>query len=303
MPCEVTPARADGAAHRRLQSPRLDADQEQVGDVRRGNEQDHAHGGKENPERLRHQCTDDVIAQRLDARGESGSLHHLRRVDAGECLRKAASQRGQLTLGIGDTDAGPKAANRVEDVITDRGSRRIHTLRQPQVHFQVGKLCASRQHANHSHGVALEVDLFADDGGIAAVPPFPQAMAHQRHVERVQRPHVVVGIEKPPALRHDAKNAKEARAHICHGHALRLMRAPVTRNRSHIGPINAEILEQVAPLPEVEHLVSREAPDWGRLDPRHRRGERDEPVAVRIRQRPQHDGVENREDRRRRAEA
>ena len=81
------------------------------------------------------------------------------------------------------------------------------------------------------------------------------------------------------------------------------MRAPVTRNRSHRGPINAEILEQVAPLLEVEHLVSRDAPDWGRLDPRHWRGERDEPVAVRIRQRPQHDGVENREDRRRRAEA
>ena len=90
MQREVTPARADGAAHRRLQLPRLDADQEQVGDVRRGNEQNHAHGAEENPECLRHQCTDDVIAQRLDVRGESGSLHHLRRVDTRECLRKAA---------------------------------------------------------------------------------------------------------------------------------------------------------------------------------------------------------------------
>ena len=128
-------------------------------------------------------------------------------------------------------------------------------------------------------------------------------MAEKGDVERVLCPDVVVGVEKAPMLGDDGKHAEQVSTHVCHRHALGLMRASVARQRADLGPIDPEILHRVARSLEVEHLVSRESPDGRRLDPRHRRGQGDEPVAVGIGKRPQHDSIENREDRRRGADA
>src|SRR4051812_22654183 len=55
MPCKITAIRADGASYRRLQAPSLEAHEKEVGDVRCRDEHHDGHGGKEYPERLRHE--------------------------------------------------------------------------------------------------------------------------------------------------------------------------------------------------------------------------------------------------------
>ena len=67
--------------------------------------------------------------------------------------------------------------------------------------------------------------------------------------------------------------------------------------------IERDVGERPAAILEVEVLSSRDAVLFARFDLRPERADVDEPIGVRVRQRTQHDAIEQREDRRRGAES
>ena len=116
---------------------------------------------------------------------------------------------------------------------------------------------------------------------------------------------IVLGVEQPAALGHDAKHAEQTGADISERDSFGVVRAAaasISHYRSDTSHVEPEVLERVALALEEEHFVACESPHRRGLHARHGRREPDQTVAVRIGEGTQHDGVENGEDCRRRAE-
>src|SRR5205823_9125908 len=117
----------------------------------------------------------------------------------------------------------------------------------------------SRSRREHSDDlerfVAAEENLPAHDRRIAAVASHPITVTDDRNGAMSR--NSLLRREQPSALGRDAEQREETGTRVQRRHPLRGM-LTVTRNRQHVGVVQAQILEGRAVLLVVEELCARD---------------------------------------------
>ena len=86
----IDPRRAERRPHRHLALPRGAAREEQIGDVGAGDEQQEAHRGEQQPQRVLRGRAQEIVAERLDAGSPAAvGVGKLRRLPLGDQFQRA----------------------------------------------------------------------------------------------------------------------------------------------------------------------------------------------------------------------
>jgi hypothetical protein len=283
-------AGADRRTNRDLAPAHGRAHEQQVRDVRAGDQQDEDDRAQQHPQRRSH-VADDHLLHRLDAEAAL----------AAERVRKRLAELGggllQLRVGGGERDAWLQAAGGEKEVPL-HDTVRIDLKGQPDVGRAGLRLDGFRveraQHADHFVRLAVQRQLAADDGGIGAKAPPPEPVTQHGNTPAVRQ--ILGGSKGPPCRHRRSEQPEEVRADVSGRDLFRVAFSQV----DHAEPECRHVLDDGRlPAPIVEL-------GWRRsLSNSLRRGidEHDEAARIRVGERPQQDGVHDREDRRVRADA
>ena len=293
---------AERGPHRHLLAPPDRARQQQVGDVRAGDQQHEADGRHQHDQRSPH-VADHLLAQRHDAEREAA----VRRIDVRMTGAKARRQRGHLRLRLLERRAGPELRHDVV-VLAAADLRRVGSERQRQQHLRIGddaergqRLLAQRerrlQHAHDLCRLAVEHDRPADHGRVAAEAALPGAVAENRHGRR--RLRVLFRREQPAERGADAEHRQQVRGDPDGADTLgRAVAGQVGVGAERDG----DLLEAPAAGLDVEVLGGRE-PVLGDAEPGRSVPQDRQAVRVLVGEGTQQQGARDAEDRRVRADA
>jgi hypothetical protein len=274
------------------------AGQQQVRDIRAGNQQHDADG----PEQHQHpgpgRRTDQIILKRTHADEPVLVPDRMRLLE----------RRGNLVhLGLrlfhrdawfqpGDALKIEVEIVRVADALVGRdhiGRPQFGRLRDAD-----GIREAGRHDAEHLVAAAFERDRATEDGGVRVEAPFPEAIAEDDHL--MASPDLVLRGEGLAHRRPHPQDIEELRRDLLRLEVLRLRtRLPQGDIPGGDGRHGVEHLLLGGPV----HVVLRRDPTRRGRGRRAPLADRDEPVVFVERQAAQHDGVHHREDRRAGADA
>ncbi len=272
----------------------------QVRDVRAADEQ-HEHDRRHHDEERRAGRRDQVLLQRVHRRHPSHALRVVRRVE----LSQARAERVHAPARFIEADAGLQQADRggkeSRGVRRRRQRRRDPSARRPDL--GLGFECHARMtecrlgDADDRVRVVVDAQRLAKHGAVGAERASPEAVAD--HDDGRDAGRVVLGAEETADLRARAKQLKVGRAREHGFDALRLGPASqVRRDR----PDPHHVVEQTGAIAVVHQLRRREARVL-QVDAPEVRADADEPIGVRVGQRAEDDGFDDREDGRRGGDA
>ena len=178
---------ADRRAHRQLALARRGAHQQQVRDVRAGDQQ-HEHHRAHQRDQLRPHVGDQVVVHRLDAEVRVRGL--LDRESRAQVGRQAI----ELRLRLLEAHAGLQLGDDAQEHVVARAGLVVDAVGDHDVgtRIDVGarrkqQLEPRRQHADDVGAAVAELDRLADDRFVAAVAPLPELVAEDRDVRQRRR--------------------------------------------------------------------------------------------------------------------
>ena len=181
---------------------RRGAGEQQVRDVRAGDEQDQRHGAEGRDGRHLHFVRREIVAQRPHV----GAPALVLLVGRGEPHRHGA----QLLARPLDRHAVLEPAEQLQIARAQGGLVRERRQRDVR-HLQEREHHVGRQHADDGMGAAVDRDGLADDVGIGVVATPPELIGEDDHWTGAR---LVVGrVDLTTQRRHDAEQAEQARAH------------------------------------------------------------------------------------------
>ena len=290
---EAAASRAERGAQRELALARDTAREKQVGDVRARDEKDEDHARAEHHQHrtdrrrhLLHQSDDVDLYRSTDAIED---VEHLR-------TRHAARDGGAFCRRLSGRDARlqPSQREREPHASLDRWiePRRI-VVRRPQLRLVIGKVEVGPGDANDRVRLPFHDECPADDEGRAAQAFAPEAIADDD--EEVGAGSVLASTEEAAELRRRAQQWKERRPDLA---AVEAHGAVRKRHRVFDRVVRRDVFERAQPRrPRVQCGAARL-----RLAGRFRRArmlfvDTHQAVGLGIRQRPEQDAVDDREDR------
>ena len=202
LPREAPARGAEGRPQGHLARARRGAGQQQVGDVRAGDQQDQRHGAKGGERRNLHLVRREIVPQRPHVRAPALVLG----VGRGEPVRHGA----QLFARPLDRHTRLEPPEKLQ--IPRAPGRIVRKWRQRDVrHLQEGEVHVGRQHADDRVRPAVDADGPTDDGriGLVAAPPELIGQDDDRSGARL----VVSRVDLSTERRDDAEHAEQARAH------------------------------------------------------------------------------------------
>ena len=272
-------ALADGRAH-----------EQQVGHVRARNQQHETHRAHQNPQRRSHVAHDHLL-QCLDAEPDLWRQRLRKRLTefggSGRKLRGAAF----------DGDSRLQSSSRREEIPL-HGAVGIDLERQPDLRCADRRLDGGRiersQHADDLVRLAVEQDRAPDHARVTAKSTLPETVA-EHHGEPTAGP-IFFRREGAAVDRGGAKEAEEINADVGRRD---LFGIRIACDVDHAEAIGRDILKSTCLTPPDIELRRRRGPTGalGRDVEKHH-----QPLGIRIRQRLQDDGVEDRKNRRVRAD-
>ena len=299
---EVHAVRAECGAHRDLAPPRFHAHEEQIADVRRGDHEHQKHRAEQHPQGARHLGAEYRVAQRCDAHTESIVGDEPLGVGRGHLLRESGEQRRELHLcGLGG-HAGLEAADTDVRMIVVERSRRVDARRHPEVRTEAGEVGrisegarhrqrdARRRHPDDRERAEHRLEVPSHDTGIAAESALMVLVAQHHRLRRSGR--IVLSIEQATVHRTRTEHVEHGVGGVRHTGELGVAAAG---HGEAVRAIDAERLQCARIASEVDVATRRHAPVAFAATWHHRGVEhRDEPLGIRVWQRAQHDGVEDR---------
>ncbi len=250
LPRNPRAAGPEGRAHRELPLPRHAASQQEVGDVRTG-EQQHDRDRDDNDERRRPR-------QLVVHRAHLDQLRAERAVRLGMLGREPAHDGVDVGLGfrVRDSLAETRDDRGVRRSAIGEHRRRLHLERRPQVPFEVENRVfeGSRHDADDRVRPAIELHHASHRRGIAAEPPLPQAVPDHDDLAAAGPSF----FWKRPTAEHrrDAEHRKRVGGHAIRLNAFRHVAA------GEVGapvPVRRHILERLRALLELHEVGVRQA--------------------------------------------
>ena len=192
---------AERGAHRQFPLAAHRARQDQVGDVRAGNDE-HDGGGRQQHQQNRPCRRRDLIAERRDGQAHVGSC----RVGVGVLAQHAGVYRGQLGARRFERGPGRQAPEKLRHAVRAPGDHRRPEVMRARHHVRDdlggGRIRHGRlEHADHGGGPRTEANRLADHGRVAVERDGPEAMREDRRAGRVGA--VVACVQQ--ATEHGAK--------------------------------------------------------------------------------------------------
>ena len=168
----------EGAADGEIEAASGGPHEQQIREVRAGDEQEQADGAEQHQQRPPESVADDVLDERDEAGAPAALAGRHRRRD----LRR---DRLQLAIGRLDRHAGRESREDVELVVQAvlRGHVGLHRHRDLDV---AGQRQADRRHADDGVGLPVELQRLADDVGPAAEVPAPEPVRDDRDSRAVR---------------------------------------------------------------------------------------------------------------------
>ena len=303
LPQQPAAARAKRPPHRQLTFAGGGAREQQVGDVRAGNQQEHADGAEERDERGPH-VLDDILLQC------DGANPHPRRFVDRVLRTQLRGDRFEVGLRLRQCHARlHPAEDREEREVARRLVRVVELQRLPdlRVGHEEGfgrqpQASRGRQHADDCLITAVEPDATADDRRIAAVPRHPEPMTEDHDVRPAHR--FFFGGEVTAVKRIDAHGLEEVGGDRRDIHSFDVAAVGESTGRADEvaargGPDRFEELRPLLVVLEVtgRHRRQRLCAD-AEVDPQVHHASR-----FAITERAHEDAADDAEDRRRRADA
>jgi hypothetical protein len=287
----------EGGAHSHLALPSQYPRERQVRDVG-SHQQQYKSCGREQDEQRRPGVARQLVAHRRRGRLEAGVGGVVVRIlvvqairDDGEVVLDAIE--GGVRLEAADSRQHPSLS------IRDRlgiGSERTGGRWHVDVVLG-GKLRNRRQDANYGVHAVVHLERATDDAGISAERVLPERMTDHQHRRRIGR--IVVRSEHTTQHRLDAEHVEELGRDHAGLHARGF--ATTEQIERHLVVLDDGV-ERRRLRPVVLDLLDRHT-GVGDADSRRLLAHLDEPIAVRVWQRPQQHGMHHAEDRRVRADA
>ena len=296
-------ARAERRPHGEFLVPRFGARQQQVRQIRARDQQDEQHRALQHPHR-RPRAADDLRLQRIEAQA---MRRRVRRVDAllarrvvhaGDRPLPAGEQRVELGLRGGERLPSGEAADEVQIVTAAIPAvRRIEHERQVHLDALVREVELRRHDADDRAPHAVHLDGLPDEIRPAPERGLPD-LVRQDDDLRAVGPRLG-HVEGPSRLRVHAERLEEIGRHERRVDLPRVVGRRQVRLARREG---ADDGKGPRPLLEFQEL-GRRHPELVEPHRRKRARDVDEALRLRVAERPQEDGVHNREDRRVRADA
>ena len=267
-------------ADRQLPLPRRPARQQQVRDVRAGDEQDEPHGAEQQPQRGLRLLAQEVVLQRLDARRPTF-------VRRRERFRQATRHHFHVGVGLRQRDARlePPHHEQPVEIVVDlfrlererHVEARLHPIGLPR-----------RKDADDGVRLGVDADLTADDAAIGAEPLLPDLVREDDDLIAADLP--LLGTEVAPQ-----REWRTCHRQVAGGrHPRRDLLRPIRRGKVNAaaGPGDEALERRALPFPLQEGAGRADVAVA--LDPRP---DHDELIGMRIRQRRQQRRVNDAEDR------
>ena len=293
LPTDRAPARPERGAHRHLGRAPVRTDHDERRDVHAAHEQHDHDATEEQPEQIA-RVSDDPVLQGLDERVEGKRVHRVRSTRLRVELPREGQQARDVRRGILAGGAVTKSRHApVADVHRGPDRLRSEAERQHELGLDVETVDRGRGHADDFSRLTVDRQRAPHGGRIRpeAVDPVPLGEHHRPGREAVH----LLGREAPPGDGREGQSGQEIETGEEHGHRLGLSHAgdrdvPVRVHRERLeGPTVLRVGE--VPCRALTHVVH--AARRGRVTETH------QPVRVLERQRPEHDRVEERENRHR----
>jgi hypothetical protein len=293
---QPAPARAERVAHRDLAGPGLRAREQEVGDVDDRDQQDEQHRALQQPQGRRERSDQiGVERTRLGAddhrRQAPGRDQLVQQVGPRPGLRDelGAERRERRARGEPRDDAEAEARAEVLGEVEVGWRPDLRTLREAE---------AARHHADHGDRPRVEVELLADELRVAAEPALPDLVAED---DDLWIAGLILLVVEPAAER--GAHAEQRRQRAGRVGYLDADRPIATGERRRaLSPGRDRRARLAAPLQILEasqrHAEVRQAQLAGDLAVHTH-----QLLGLRVRQRPQDDGVDDAEDRRGGADA
>jgi hypothetical protein len=239
---EARPSRAHGHAHGHLLGPPLGSREQEVGDVRAGDEE-HEENGRHEEEHL-----DPDIGQHVVGEGR-----RLQRMELGveavcRSIFLAGPRDDPIEIGLGALERRPLAQSRHEvEEVTAAGVdvvRGIHAQGTPHVDVGVLDVEAGRQDADDRGRPAVEADGGSEDRRVGAERPPPQTVGDHRDRSRARQ--VLLLAERPTRGGFHSHGREERPG----SHRRRHPQRPVGRlDRHGAGAVGTDLGERLIPVP------------------------------------------------------
>ncbi len=170
-------AGAERRLHREFLLSPLGPDEEQVGDIRTGDQEDDSDRAEQHPEHAA-DVADDVGGERADIRAEPGFLEHLAGETRrhGEPLEHRGDHARHVRVRLLDRHLGLQACDALIAEMPDEDLRAVDAHRQDQLRILGEKAEAGGKHADDLRRRPVDGDLAADDAGVAAKFALPVRM-------------------------------------------------------------------------------------------------------------------------------
>src|SRR5678815_971021 len=293
---------SERGAHGGFASPGIDAHEEQVCDVRRGDQKHESNRGEQQPQSAHDRTADDGIAEQRDVHREPGALEKSLAIDVRIFRLHLALELAQVGRRRGDRDAGIEQRDSAMRVIVLRLLHAVEVIANPDIRLRIRQARVRRQHADDLDRAIAVGDSFADDVWIRPEAAAPIAVGQQGDARVAVGVQLVVRREHSSDLRPDPEYRERAHAHVELRHSLGWMPI-VARDDHHVGIVEEDVAQRPAVALEVEVLPSRDAVLFARLHFRPQSADVNQAVGVGIGKRTEDDAVEQREDRRGRAQS
>jgi hypothetical protein len=174
---------AEGGSERELLLPAIGPHEEQVGDVRTGDEEHHSDRAEEDPEHVPH-VAHHVLLQRHDVRVEARLLQHLER----EALRILLDRERDhpRNVGVRGVDADPRleAADSLIAEIADEHFRGIELEGEVEVGLEPEEAKFLGQHTHDLAGLSVHVEGPPENVPVRAEPAPPVGLTEEERQRR-----------------------------------------------------------------------------------------------------------------------
>ena len=164
FPGDPAGSRAERGVDRQLLLPRFGSDQEQVGDVRAGDEQNEADSAEEHPQHAT-DISDDIGRERPDVRSDLHVVEHLAR-EAGwhrKAIRDERNQPRNVGVRLLHRDAGLQPRHAPIAEVGRVQLRTVEAERQNQLRVAIEEAEPGGKHADDLARLAVDDDRFAED--------------------------------------------------------------------------------------------------------------------------------------------
>jgi len=295
---DSTPARPERGSHGQLLLPPLRTDQEEVRDVRAGDQQHDAHRGEQDPQHRAH-VADHVLGERTDPRAQPDVLEHSAREPrrGGEAVEHHRDHPGHVRVRLLDADPRLQPRDRLVAEVPDEHLGPVEAEGQQHVGVAVEEAKAARQDPDDLARLSVHDHLLPHRIGLRSERPLPVGVAQHHPFGRGGR--VVFGRERPAQVGAHAQNREEGVADEERVDSLWIP-APCYRDRCPVP--QGDVLEGTPLLP-VGHVGGRSLVQQGHVDPGRGVPHGDQPVGLVVRERLEQHAVDDAEDGRARPDA